>query len=141
MLIYTAVASLTPLHQRRGGSPPDMLSGGGRQILASYTAFSYQGTFSDVACRLIDTLPHRSPAVVRESETFNFRVTFTFCSRPVVALHRIHICRCAYERGEHTPTCRCNWRLFDALQVDVYVGDLTTALHLALIAQYVLSKS
>ena len=40
-----------------------MLSGGGRQVLASYTAFSYQGNFSDVACRLIDTLPHQSPAV------------------------------------------------------------------------------
>lgn len=62
MLIHTAVAALAPLHQQRG-APPDMLSGGGRQILASYTAFSYQGNFSDVACRLIDTLPHQSPAV------------------------------------------------------------------------------
>lgn len=43
--------------------PPDMLSGGGRQVLASYTAFSYQGNFSDVACRLMDILPHQSPAV------------------------------------------------------------------------------
>ena len=41
----------------------DLLSGGGRQVLASYTAFSYQGNFSDVACRLMDTLPHQSPAV------------------------------------------------------------------------------
>lgn len=40
-----------------------MLSGGGRQVLASYTAFSYQGNFSDVACRLMDILPHQSPAV------------------------------------------------------------------------------
>lgn len=75
MLIHTAVASLAPLqvHQRRGkgkkakppAPPPDMdlLSGGGRQVLASYTAFSYQGNFSDVACRLMDTLPHQSPAV------------------------------------------------------------------------------
>lgn len=72
MLIYTAVASLVPLaaKQRRGrrstttALPPDMLSGGGRQILASYTAFSYQGNFADVACRLIDTLPHQSPAMM-----------------------------------------------------------------------------
>lgn len=72
MLIYTAVASLAPLaakHRSSRGSrgtaaalPPDMLSGGGRQILASYTAFGYQGNFVDVACRLIDTLPHQSPA-------------------------------------------------------------------------------
>lgn len=41
-----------------------MLSGGGREILASYTAFRYQGNFSDVACRLIDTLPYQSPAMV-----------------------------------------------------------------------------
>lgn len=71
MLIHTAVASLAPLqvHQRRRkkpvtpAPPPDMLSGGGRQVLASYTAFSYQGNFSDVSCRLMDILPHQSPAV------------------------------------------------------------------------------
>lgn len=70
MLIHTAVASLAPLqvHRRRKkpippAPPPDMLSGGGRQVLASYTAFSYQGNFSDVACRLMDILPHQSPAV------------------------------------------------------------------------------
>lgn len=75
MIIHTVVTSLAPLQihqQRRGGKgkraippalPPDMLSGGGRQVLASYTEFSYQGNFSDVACRLMDTLPHQSPAV------------------------------------------------------------------------------
>lgn len=79
MLIHTAVATLAPLqlHQRKKGSkkagppalPPDMLSGGGRQVLASYTAFSYQGNFSDVACRLMDILPHQSPAVGVSAES------------------------------------------------------------------------
>lgn len=63
-VLYTAVFSMAPRGQH-SGAPPDMLSGGGREILASYTAFSYQGNFSDVACRLIDTLPHQSPAMVR----------------------------------------------------------------------------
>lgn len=62
-VLYTAVFSMAPRGQQNG-APPDMLSGGGREILASYTAFSYQGNFSDVACRLIDTLPHQSPAMV-----------------------------------------------------------------------------
>lgn len=75
MLIHTAVAALAPLHQQRG-APPDMLSGGGRQILASYTEFSYQGNFADVACRLIDTLPHQSPAV-RVSELRTWRTDTT----------------------------------------------------------------
>ncbi|CAN0444292.1 unnamed protein product [Pylaiella littoralis] len=76
MIIHTVVTSLAPIqtyHQQRRGAkgkraippapPPDMLSGGGRQVLASYTEFSYQGNFSDVACRLMDNLPHQSPAV------------------------------------------------------------------------------
>ncbi|CBJ31546.1 hypothetical protein Esi_0263_0022 [Ectocarpus siliculosus] len=73
MLIHTAVASLAPrqaMRHRKGRQrkavsltpPSDFLSGGDREVLASYTAFSYQGNFSDVVCRLMDTLPHQSPA-------------------------------------------------------------------------------
>ena len=62
MRLHTSVMSLAPIKPHRGALP-DMLSGGGRQILASYTEFSYQGNFSDAACRLIDTLPHQSPAL------------------------------------------------------------------------------
>lgn len=65
-VIYTAVVAIAPRHQHglQRGAPPDMLSGGGREILASYTAFGYKGSFSEVSCCLIDTLPHQSSAVV-----------------------------------------------------------------------------
>lgn len=82
MLIHTAVVSLTPLLHQHRGAPPDMLSGGGRQILASYTEFRYQGNFSDITGRLIDTLPHQSPAIgVSESLCGVFRsvLFFLFC--------------------------------------------------------------
>ncbi|CAM9236062.1 unnamed protein product, partial [Discosporangium mesarthrocarpum] len=63
MFIYTAVAPLWPLQHRHEHSPPenqppDVLSGGDREVVASYTAFRYSGNFSEVARRLIDSLPH-----------------------------------------------------------------------------------
>jgi hypothetical protein len=68
MFIYTAVASLAPLDSgstitggrgKKGAAalPPDLLSGGMREILASYTALTFSGNFQDVARRLIDALP------------------------------------------------------------------------------------
>jgi hypothetical protein len=68
MFIYTAVASLAPLDSgstitggrgKKGAAalPPDLLSGGRREILASYTALTFSGNFQDVARRLIDALP------------------------------------------------------------------------------------
>lgn len=75
-----------------------MLSGGGRQILASYTEFSYQGNFLDAACLLIDTLPHQSPAMrVRLCAApficelrFHSVAAATVCNSQ--SLHLIYIC-------------------------------------------------
>lgn len=80
MRLHTSVMSLGPLHSYKG-APPDMLSGGGRQILASYTEFSHQGNFLDAACRLIDTLPHQSPAIgVRcVCSPLHLRTLFSLC--------------------------------------------------------------